>query len=132
MVEALLNMEQSRDFPLLRRLTNFCRLDTEVTNIRIWPKHDPHDPCITVEVRKQHLSQAQRRCGWYGWLVECFHPRRYQVSIPVSLEDKVLARITARETVALNTEQVDVPHGYKVFFHEILRRLKLLEVSHIH
>lgn len=132
MVEALFNMEQSCDFPLLRRLANYCRLDTVATHVRMWPKHDYHHPCITVEVRKQHQHRAQRRCSWCTWLVERFHPRRYQVNIPVTLHDDVLARITARETVIIDPDQLDVPRDYKVFFDEILRRLKLLEVSHLH
>ncbi|XP_063870145.1 transient receptor potential channel pyrexia-like [Scylla paramamosain] len=132
MVEALLNMEQSCDFPLLRRMANYCRLDTVAMHVRMWPKHDFRHPCITVEVRKQHQHHAQQRCGWCAWLVKRFHPRRYQVSIPVILHDEVLARITARETIALDPDKLDVPHDYKVFFNEILRRLKLLEVSHIY
>ena len=130
-MEALRFMEQSCDFPLLRRLANYCILDTFVTHIRLWPQQDSRHPSIMVEVRKQnqHAHPQSRCCVWF---LECFHPRQYQVNIPVSLQEEVLMRITARETVDIDLDQLDGHHDHKVFFNEILRRLKLLEVSHIH
>ncbi|MPC52847.1 Transient receptor potential channel pyrexia [Portunus trituberculatus] len=131
-VEALQNIEQSCDFPFLWRLGNYCRLHTAATHVRMWPKHNSPHPCITVELRKQHQHRAQQRYGWSTWLVERLHPREFQENISVTLHDEVLARITARETIALDPDQLDVPHDYKVFFDEILKRLRLLEVSRIH
>lgn len=124
-------MEQSCDFPLLRDLANYFKLDIEATHVRLWPQHDAHHPSITVEVRKRKQPvQRQSRCC--AWLTERFHPSRYQVSIPATLQDDVLARITARKAVAFDPDRLDVPQDYKVFFNEILRRLKVLEVSHNH
>lgn len=124
-------MEQSCDFILLRRLANYCKLDAVATYVRLWPQYDARHPSITVEVRKRN-QHAQRQSRCCAWLLDRFHPSRYQMSISTALQDDVLARITARKTVAVDPDKLDVPHDYKVFFDEILRRLKLLEVSHIH
>lgn len=131
MVEAILNMEQLCDFPMLRRLARYCTLDTRVTQVRLWPQHDTRHPSVMVEVRKRHQS-LQLRPRWYAWLLERLQPSRYQVNIPASLQDDVLARITARDTVTVDPDKMDVPHDYKVLFDEIIRRLKILEVSHLH
>lgn len=131
MVEAILNMEQLCDFPLLRRLAHYCTHDTRVTQVRLWPQHDVRHPSVMVEARKtgQNLKLRPR---WYAWLLERLQPSRYQVNIPASLQDDVLARITARDTVTVDADKMDVPHDYKVLFDEIIRRLKILEVSHLH
>lgn len=131
MVEAIVNMEQLCDFPILGRLASYCRLDTRVTQVRLWPQHDARHPSVMVEVRKSHKS-LQLRPRWYTWLLERLQPSRYQVDISASLQDDVLARIAARDTVAVDPDKVNVPHDYKVLFDEIIRRLKILEVSHLH
>ena len=131
MVEAIVNMEQLCDFPPLRRLASYCRLNTKSTQVRLWPQHNARHPAVTVEVRKRH-QHAQRRPRWCVWMLQRLHPTRYQVTIPVALLDDVQARIAAREAVPVNPDQMDVPHDYKVLFEEIVRRLKLLEASQMH
>lgn len=131
MVEAILNMEQLCDFPVLRRLAPYCTLDTMATQVRLWPQHDARHPSVMVEDRKRHPS-LQLRPRWYAWLAERMQPSRYQVHIPSTLQEDVLARIAARETVTVDAGKMDVPHDYKVLFDEIIRRLKILEVSHLH
>lgn len=131
MVEAILNMEQLCDFPMLHHLARYCTLDTKVTQVRLWPQHDARHPSVMVEVRKRHQN-FQMRPQWYTWLLERLQPSRYQIHIPPSLQDDVLARIATRNTVTVDPDEMDVPHDYKVLFDEIIRRLKILEVSHLH
>ncbi|XP_063849633.1 uncharacterized protein LOC135093903 [Scylla paramamosain] len=131
MVEAIGNMEQLCDFPLLRRLAGYCRLDIKSTQVRLWPQHDARRPAVTVETRRRH-PHAPRRPRWCAWLLHRLHPSCYRVHVPATLQEDVLARVAAREAVPVDPNKMDVPHDYKLLFEEIVRRLKLLEASHMH
>lgn len=126
MVEAIMTMEQLHDLPLLWRLADFCKLDTLATHVRLWPQHDVRHPSIVIEERKLDLTSPVWP-RYIAWLRARLHPGRYQVHIPVSLQQEVLSRISSRESVRHNTQSKAEPYLSQQLYNELIKRLTTLE-----
>lgn len=126
MVEAITTMEQMYDLPLLWRLADFCKLETLATHVRLWPQHDVRHPSIIIEERKLNLTSPVWPRG-IAWLRARLHPGRYQVHIPVSLQQEVLTRIATRKSVGLKNQRKAEQCLSRQLFDELIKRLTTLE-----
>ncbi|KAK3888683.1 hypothetical protein Pcinc_007296 [Petrolisthes cinctipes] len=126
MVEAITTMEQLCDLPLLWRLADFCKLDTQATHVRLWPQHDVRHPSIIIEERKLNLASPVWP-RWYTWLRARLHPGRYQVHIPSTLQQDILLRISSRDSVVVSHQTQAEPHLSQQLYDELIKRLTTLE-----
>lgn len=127
MVDAIRNIEQLCDFPVLRHLADYCRLDTRATQVRVWPQHHPRQPSVLVqEAHASYCYSSWPRCC--VWLRDLLHRGRYEVNIPATLQAEV-NRIVARDYVTLDTEQSSIDQDAKKIYTEILKRLRAIDIS---
>nr|XP_053635141.1 transient receptor potential channel pyrexia-like [Cherax quadricarinatus] len=129
MVDAIGNIEQLCDFPLLRHLADYCRLDTRACQVRLWPQHDARQPSVVVAEREAHSGSPHSRLHCWTWLLHRLHRHRYEIHIPATLQEEILNRITAREYVSIDSDMKDGEQDVKTIYSEIMRRLKAIEIA---
>nr|XP_045618775.1 transient receptor potential channel pyrexia-like isoform X1 [Procambarus clarkii]XP_045618776.1 transient receptor potential channel pyrexia-like isoform X1 [Procambarus clarkii]XP_045618777.1 transient receptor potential channel pyrexia-like isoform X1 [Procambarus clarkii] len=129
MVDAIGNIEQLCDFPLLRHLADYCRLDTGASQVRLWPQHDARQPSVVVAERETSPGTSHPKSFCWRWLRKRLHRHHYEIHIPALLQEEILNRITAREYVTLASSLKDDDQDTKTIYNEIMRRLKAIEKS---
>ncbi|CAL4064107.1 unnamed protein product, partial [Meganyctiphanes norvegica] len=127
MVEAIVNIEQMHEFPLLRRLTRICNIKLKTTQIRLYPRNDPENPTVVVNHR---IAQAGVLGSWLAGKLR--KPRQYNISISRWLQEQVLLRLAVRgtprsECETLGNTDTRAEEDTRTLCREVLTRLINLE-----